>query len=346
MSQPRSSDVNVKNSNAAFTEPLKEGIHSIKRVCEALTEADVDPFSGQCSNYNYIREQIVQAKQSLEQSEQAAATVLRSLDERIEILTCDEGKLEQKMTATQEMLDNLKMKQTSNEKLLSDSEGALELAKTNLSTTREALQRQEERRDTATTVRDVGWGVTLIPIVGWIAGPIMIAVGEAEIAQATEAIKVAEKEVKASKKEKKKYKRKVSGYESKISKTERKIKQKHKKADRIHEEIEKVNQQRDAVAEFQEKVRSAVHVLSEMGGTSRVAEVQTRRFIIQGPVMKVMEDLVKAADKITGNWLCLTDSEYEKTNAGRVRVPLLNWLFHLFSSNKRKRRTTVFSHFE
>ncbi|XP_036421528.1 uncharacterized protein LOC118805032 [Colossoma macropomum] len=335
MSQPRSSDVNVKNSNAAFTEPLKEGLHSIKRVYEALTEADVDPFSGQCSNYNYIREQIVQAKQSLEQSEQAAATVLRSLDEKIEILTRDEGKLEQKMTATQETLHNLKIKQTSNENLLSDSEGALELAKTNLSTTREALQRQKERKDTATTVRDVGLGVTLIPIVGWVVGPAMIVAGEAKISQASRAIKVTEKEVTASKKEKKKYKSKVSDYKSEISKTERKIKQKHEKADRIHEEIEKVNQQRDAVAEFQEKVRSAVRILGELSGTSSVAEVQTRRYILQGPVMKVMEDLMKAADKIAGNWLCLTDSEYEKMNSGRVHVPFVNRLLSLFSSNKK-----------
>ncbi|XP_036422013.1 uncharacterized protein LOC118805369 [Colossoma macropomum] len=346
MIKRRSANVVVKNSNAAFIEPLKEGLHSIKKVCEALTEADVDPISGQSSNYNYIREQIVQAKQSLEQSEQAAATVLRNLDEKIEILTCDEGKLEQEMTATKETLENLKIQQTSNEKLLSESKGALELARTNLNTAREALQALEERRDNATSVRDAGWGVTLIPIIGWIAGPIMIAVGEAEIAQATEAIEVAETEVTASKKEKKKYKRKVSDYKSEISKTERNIKQKRDRADRIHEEIGKVNQQRDAIAEFQEKLRSAVHILSEMSGTSRVAEIQTRRFVLQEPVMKVMEDLVKAAERITGNLLCLTDCEDEKTNAGRVRVPFLNWLFHLFSRNKRKRRTTLFSNFK
>ncbi|KAL6460744.1 hypothetical protein MHYP_G00307100 [Metynnis hypsauchen] len=333
MSQPRSSDVNVKNPNAAFIEPLKEGIHSIKRVYEALTESDEDLLSGQCSNYTYIRKQIVQAKQSLERSEQAASTVLRGLDERIEILTQDEGKLEKKMTATQETLENLKIQQLSNEKLLTESKGALELAKTNLSSAREVRKTQEERKEYAESVRNVGWGVTLIPIVGWIAGPIMITVGEAEIAQATEAIEVAEKEVRASKKEKKKYKGKASGYKSKISKTERKIKQKHKKADQIHKEIGKVNQQRDAIAEFQEKVRSAVRILSQMSGTSKAAEIQTRRFILQGPVMNLMEDLMKAADKIPTNLLCLTDSEYEKR--GRARAPFLNWLFRLFSSKER-----------
>ncbi|XP_037396085.1 uncharacterized protein LOC119263709 [Pygocentrus nattereri] len=223
----------------------------------------------------------------------------------------------------------------SNENLLSNSEGALELAKTNLSTTREELQRQEKKKDTATTVRDVGRGVALIPIVGWVVGPAMIIAGEVEIAKASSAIKVTEKEVKASKKEKKKYKSKVSDYKSQISKTEHKINQKHEKADQIHEEIGKVNQQRDAIAEFQEKVRSAVRVLSELSGTSSVAEIQTRRYILQGPVMKVMEDLMKAADKIAGNWLCLPDSEYEKMNAGRVHVPFVHRLFSLFSSNKK-----------
>ena len=73
--------------------------------------------------------------------------------------------------------------------------------------------------------------------------------------------------------------------------------------EQIRNKIQKVKEQREAVAEFQKKVRKAVHVLSGLSGKARVAETQTRRFILQKPVMKVMEDLMKAAGEITGNQL-------------------------------------------
>ncbi|KAL6460727.1 hypothetical protein MHYP_G00306930 [Metynnis hypsauchen] len=68
--------------------------------------------------------------------------------------------------------------------------------------------------------------------------------------------------------------------------------EKHDKVEQIHEEIQKVKEQREAVAEFPKKVRRAVHVRSRK---TKVAEIQTRRFILQESVMKVMEDLMKTA---------------------------------------------------
>ncbi|KAL7826683.1 hypothetical protein AOLI_G00318920 [Acnodon oligacanthus] len=303
MSKLCSSGLLVKTSIVSFIEFLEDGLYSIRKVHEVLIEGDVDPISGQCSNYNYIRKQIVQAKQSLERSEQEASTGLKYLDNNIENLTRDAGKLEREMSNTKQTLDNLKIKLKSNKELLSDSEGALRQARTNLSSTRDTLQRQEVRRDDATTMRDVGLKVTLIPIVGWVVGPAMMIVGAIDMYQASDAIRVAKTEVIAFENEVEKYKSTVSDYEAKIFQTESDIKQKHDKEEQIHEEIRKVKHQREAVAEFQMKMRRAVCILSGLSGKTTVAEIQTRRFILQEPVKKVMEDLMKAAEEITGKQL-------------------------------------------
>ncbi|KAG7326043.1 hypothetical protein KOW79_010968 [Hemibagrus wyckioides] len=73
----------MKNTAEAVIIPLKGGISSLNEVYQALIEADVDPVTGKCSNYDYIRQQIVQSHQFLEQSEQAASSGLQSLDENI-----------------------------------------------------------------------------------------------------------------------------------------------------------------------------------------------------------------------------------------------------------------------
>ncbi|KAL7883423.1 hypothetical protein SRHO_G00010810 [Serrasalmus rhombeus] len=303
MNRIRSSEVLVKNSIAAVISPLKDGLWSINKFYEALIDGDVDPISGHCGNYKHSRKQIVRAKKNLERSEQAAGTGLRSLDVNIEIMTRDMGKLEQEMRETKLKLDNLRTEQTSNEDLLKQSESSLEQSRRNVNSARDTLRKQEERKRKAKIVTGVGLGVTLIPVFGWIAGPAMAIGGAIEIDEASHAAEVAEEEVRSFESQVEKYRRKVSENKQKISQTETDIKQKCGEVEQIRHKTQKVKEQREAVADFQKKVREAVHVLSGLSGKARVAEVQTRRFILQKPVMKVMENLMKAAGEITGNQL-------------------------------------------
>ncbi|KAF4080821.1 hypothetical protein AMELA_G00175660 [Ameiurus melas] len=303
MTQLYSPEVVLKNTAEAVIVSLKDGISTLNEVYQALIKADVDPVIGQCSNYDYIRQQIVQVHQLLEQSEQTASSGLKSLDESLERLTQDEGKLKREINHTKNTLENLRTKQASSEKLLRDSQGALELARTNLTSTIQTLQNQEKRKHNAEIITGVGAGLLVIPIVGWIAGSAMVIGGALEISQSHHSISRAKEEVRKSDTEVKKYQCKVSKYKSKISQTRRDISEKDDKLKQTHEEIQKVKKQIESVAEFQEKVRSAVHLLCVLSGRVSVAEHQTRRFILQESVMKVMEDVMKATEKITGNEL-------------------------------------------
>ncbi|KAK1785685.1 hypothetical protein P4O66_019022, partial [Electrophorus voltai] len=312
-----SSGILLKKSVKAVIIPLKDGICSLTRVYEFLIDADVDLISGQCSNYRSIRQQIVQTQQSLEESEQAANTGLKGLDEHLERLTILEGKLEVEMRNTESTLGNLEIEQNTNVKLLNDSKHALDQSRHNLDLAEETLRIQEKRRRDAEIVTGVGAGLLIIPVVGWIAGAVMVTVGAVEMSQASDGIRVAKEELNKSESEVKIYKSKVSDYQSKISRLKRNIRQNHDEVEHIHKEIQQVKAQREGVAEFQRKVRRAVHLLSDLSGKTRVAECHTRRFILQKPVMKVMDEVMKAAGQITGNELLCTEGIPQLINTMR-----------------------------
>ncbi|XP_060721234.1 uncharacterized protein LOC132842526 [Tachysurus vachellii] len=303
MAQNYSSEVVLKNTAEAVLIPLKGGISSVNEVYKALIEADVDPVTGKCSNYDYIRQQIVQAHELLKQSEQEASSGLKSLDENLERLIQEEWKLKQEMNNTKLTLDNFREKKESNEKLLRESQGALEQTRRNLDSAIHTLQGQQKRKRDAEIVTGVGAGLLVIPIIGWIVGPAMMIGGGVELDQANKAVQVAQEEVRKSENEVRKNELKVSHYVSKISQTECDISQKDDQLKQIREGIQKVKEQKQSVAEFQGKVRGAVNLLGVLSGRVSVAEHQTRRFILQEPVMKVMEDVMKAIEQITGNEL-------------------------------------------
>ncbi|KAK3524993.1 hypothetical protein QTP86_012199 [Hemibagrus guttatus] len=206
MIQLSSVEVVLKNTAEAVLIPLKDGISSLNEVYQALIEADVDPITGKCSNYDHIRQQIVQAHQLLEQSEQAASSA-------------------------------------------------------------------------------------------------MMIGGAIELDQANRAVQVAQDEARNSENEMRKYELKVSFYRSKISQTEHDISQKDDELNQTRKGIQIVKEQIEVVAKFQEKVRSAVNLLGVLSGRVSVTEHQTRRLILQEPVMKVLEDVMKAIEQITGNEL-------------------------------------------
>ncbi|XP_060721277.1 leucine zipper protein 1-like [Tachysurus vachellii] len=300
MNQLSSLEVVLKNTAEAVLIPLKGGISSLNEVYKALIKADVDPVTGKCSNYDYIRQQIVQAHQLLKQSEQEASSGLESLDENLERLIQEEGKLKQEINDTILTLDNLKEKKESNEKILRAVQGALEQTRRNLDS---AIHAQQKMKRDAKIVTGVGAGVFTIPIIGWIAGPAMIIGGVGELNQTNKAVQVAQEEVRKSENEVRNYELKVSHYVSKISQTVRDISQKDDQVKQIREGIKKVKKQSQSVAEFQGKVRGAVNLLGVLSGRVSVAHGLTRRSILQEPVMKVMEDVMKAIEQITGNEL-------------------------------------------
>ncbi|KAK9960696.1 hypothetical protein ABG768_008539 [Culter alburnus] len=287
----------------AVSAPLNEGIVSICNICESLLNSHVDPNTDMCCNYKQIRPHIEHAEQCLKKSEKMSEEKLKCLDERMEQLTKEKQNFEQQNKVKRMAMDKLHIEKKSAEESLKNSKAALEQAKRIVALRKDEIKRETDRKNTGTGVAIAGAVLTPIPILGWIAGPVMMIAGGSVIVDASKAIRDAEDELEKNESQVKENSNKVSNYHSRISTIQNEIKETDKVLNKISKDIEKVKQNQVVTADFQEIVRKAVRLLSGLSGRVTVLESQTRRFILWGPVVKVMEDVMKAVGNVAENRL-------------------------------------------
>ncbi len=131
----------------------------------------------------------------------------------------------------------------------------------------------------------------------------MLSEGVRELNEASNAISAAEQDQQRFISQMEENHRKVSECQSKISQTQDEIKQTDEALKRIEGEIEVVQKHLQSTGDIQELVRRAVNLLSVLSGRVSVLEKQTQRFIFWEPVVKVMEDVMKAVANIAENQL-------------------------------------------
>ncbi|KAL6460087.1 hypothetical protein MHYP_G00318460 [Metynnis hypsauchen] len=160
----------------------------------------------------------------------------------------------------------------------------------------EELMRQRRNVEEAKARKDAGFGITFIPIVGWIAGPIMMSAAENDIQNATFCVRQAEETVQQFDSQVRKFSWKVSDYERQIDQTRNEISKTEDELRQIGWDIDKVLMQRNKIADFQEKMRNSVKVLGCLAGTCNVAEIQTRCFVLLEAMMKLLQNFVALAE--------------------------------------------------
>ncbi|XP_016337758.1 uncharacterized protein LOC107685623 [Sinocyclocheilus anshuiensis] len=295
------SDVEDLQSVEAVVGPLNEGIVSISNICMSLLDAQIDPTTDTCSNYKQIRGHIEHAEQYLKKSETTIKEKLGYLDEWMERLTLEKGNVEQQKKEKFMAKHKLYIEKKSAEESLKSSEAALKQAQKNVELTKHTLKKEKDKQETGRWVAAAGVGVTLIPIAGWIAGPVIFYSGVSTIVDASKAIRDAEDELKENESRVNENSMNVSNYQSRISRIQTEIEETDKVLNKIQREIEEVKQHLEGTAAFQEVVRRAVNLLSVLSGRVTVLERQTQRFIFWQPVINAMEDVVKVAGNIAEN---------------------------------------------
>lgn len=315
-----SSSVGDLQSIETVVGPLNDGISSICYVCKHLLEAEVNQNSGMCSNYRQIRRHIEYAEQHIARSEKTIKVKLQNLDERMEQLIKEQGNAEQQRQQKCLTKDDLHIEKYFAKESLENSREALEQAKKNVASAKKEIEREEDRKVTGGWVTAAGVGVTLIPVAGWVLGPMMICDGISTIEDASRAIRDAEDDLEENEARVGKYRRKVSDYQSEISNIESEIKETDELLDKIQSEIEEVKQHLDYTADIQEMVRKAVNLLSIVSGRVTVLERQTRRFILWEPVIKVMEEVMKAVANVAENRLLYNHGVAGLMNTLRANV--------------------------
>ncbi|XP_067254811.1 peptidoglycan DL-endopeptidase CwlO [Chanodichthys erythropterus] len=297
---------------------LNEGIVSICNICKSLL--DSDPKTGMCSNYKQIREHIEHAEQCLNKSEKMCEEKLKCLDECMEKPTKEKEKVEQQNKEKRKTMGELHIEMKSAEESLKHSEAALEEAEKIVALRKDEIKRETGRKNTGKGVAIAGAVLTPIPLLGFIAGSIMMIAGGSVIAVASKAIRDAEDELKKNESQVKENSNKVSNYHSSISTIQNEIKETEKVLNKFQKGIEEVKQHLKVTADFQEIVRKAVRLLSDLSGKVTVLEKQTQCFILWGPVVNVMKAVMKAVVNVAENRLLCNQGVPAFINALRENV--------------------------
>lgn len=313
-------DVMDLQSMESVSKSLHEGIVSICNICKSLMNAQVDPTTDTCSNYKEIRRHIEDAEQSMKNTEKMIQDKLVHLDERMEQLIREKQNIEQQKKEKNMTMEKLHEEKRSAEVSLEYSKEALSQAVKNLKSANYALSVQQDRVKTGEGLTIAGGVLLAIPIIGWIAGPIMITEGQRGIEEASNALRHAESEKQNCESQLWNWVTKALHYEVVISETQAETEQANEALKRIEWKIEEVQEHLKDTAEIQEVVRRSVNLLSVLSGRVTVLEKQTQRFFLWKPVVKSMEDVMKAMVNIAENRLLYSDGVPGLINTLRENV--------------------------
>ncbi|XP_059390881.1 uncharacterized protein LOC132124096 [Carassius carassius] len=314
------SDVMDLQSMETVVESLNEGIVSICNIYKSLLDAQVDPTTGMCCNYEQIRKHIEHAECFLEKSETMIKEKLKDLEECMERLIKKKGNAEQQNKEKSNAKDKLHIEKNSAEESLKNSKAALEQAEKMVALAKDELQRQQARHNTGTGVTIGGAVLAAIPILGWIPGIVMLSVGASEIVKASNAISDAENELKKHESQVNEESMKVSDYQSKITTIQKETEETVKLLNTLEKEIKELEQHLYFTADIQETVRRAVTLLTVLSGRVTVLEKQTKSFILWEPVIKAMEDVMEAAEKVAKNQFLRSQGLQDFINTLRENV--------------------------
>ncbi|XP_050987325.1 uncharacterized protein LOC127178477 [Labeo rohita] len=306
-------------SMEAVSRPLNQGIVAICNICKSLKIAHVSS-TGICSNYKQIRKNIEDAEQCLKTSETMIKEKLGYLDECMEQLIREKQNVEQQKKEKSLAIKNLLIKKKSVEESLKQSKAALEQAEKHIESTNYAIRAHREKMSTCDDVATAGAILLAVPIIGWIAGPIMINEGQQGFEEAANALRDAEWERQNFVSQVRNFNEKVLHYKRIISRTQNEIRETNEALKITGRKTEEVQKHLTGTADIQQMVRRVVYLLSVLSGRVAVLERQTQRFILWQPVVKVVEDVMKAIVNIAENQLLYCNSAPGLINTLRENV--------------------------
>ncbi|RVE64414.1 hypothetical protein OJAV_G00125520 [Oryzias javanicus] len=289
------------------TRPLMKGLRSFNILLEMLLSTNADIILPGCQTFDDIREEIEEMKQHLEESEQIAVRELQHLDEETESLTAEQSHLENQKKRREGELENLKLQLDSHRSSLKTYNEALRTEKNNLQSAERTLRDMRRKKDEAEKMKNFGIGLMFIPIIGWIPGAVMTAVGQIKLNSASDRVDRARSEIQRCESQITSYSNQVSRYEGFVSQAQNDIQEANRKIHETRLKLQTLSVTRTTVADFQSKTRRAVHQLGQLCGVGSVAELQTRRLILLEPVMNVMEEMMEALGPINRNDLLYSE---------------------------------------
>ncbi|XP_056598233.1 uncharacterized protein LOC130429701 isoform X2 [Triplophysa dalaica] len=299
----------------SFSGALDEGIGSLIYICKS--------FSDHTPDYDQLREYIVQAEQCMGKAENIINVKLGNFDQRMEQLIRKKHDAVQQKKAKGLAVDKLRIEKTSAEQSLQNFNKALEQARRNVQSAQNAVSAAKYRMDSNQGLAIAGGVLIVIPIVGWIAGPVMLGVGLSELQKAENDHNAAEMDGQMYELKVSECTKKVSEYERKIGHAQNEIQMTSVALRQIEVMITEVQKDLKNTADDQQMVRRAVRLLGDLSGRVTVLEKQTKNVILWEPVVNIMKNVMIAVVNVTKNQLYCSDLGLINTlkeNVGKLQV--------------------------
>ncbi|XP_041934671.1 uncharacterized protein LOC121697282 isoform X2 [Alosa sapidissima] len=297
----------VEDFKSTVLPSLKSGIAAFNGLISTLLTTNTDIVTKEMDSFRTLRSSMEEVKEYMSQSEEAASTRLRQVDELTENLTARKGDLERRQSEKNQRLRDLEYNLERNRYMLKQHYDSLRKATDNKWRAQWQLQNLQNKMKEAENKRNIGIGLAFIPVVGWIAGGILIGVSQGDLEQASRAADEANRGVNLFQHQINTSSQKHSEYEKQISQVRVEMSQVSADVERIWQDLKTVKNQRTTIANFQSKIKNAVNLLGQLAGTASVAEVQTRVFVLLGPVISVLENVIELAGYITQQSLLCED---------------------------------------
>ncbi|XP_056619163.1 uncharacterized protein LOC130433362 [Triplophysa dalaica] len=229
---------------------------------------------------------------------------LGNLDESMECLVKEMGRIEQEEKEKNQSMEKLEHDLSLHKKILDQSKSALEKAEKTLESENETLKKEETNVNSCQKLSIAGGTLLAIPFFfTQIAGLTMLCVGLRGRHNAKDVISTAKEEITKAESHVKKYNSKVSDYQSRISEAQKEIDETRTYLKNIQKEIDELKENTVEVAKIQTMVREAVRLLSNLSGKVTVLQKQTQCSILWKPVVNVMKEVMIAASNIAENQL-------------------------------------------
>ncbi|KAL0970655.1 hypothetical protein UPYG_G00245160 [Umbra pygmaea] len=269
----------------AVVPDMKNGLLHLKETANLLLNCgEEQPMT--------LKQEILNAKESLQRSEHSATNQLHGLETYCEKLIEKKGKLESQKINQKTELDNLKGEcQAINSSLetcrreLQKAKDSHESAQNDLCKYRNQAKKHRESRNICL--------VLSFTVIGTIPGLIGAAIEQDALERMENKVKYAKKDVDNSRSEVNSFDEKLKTKKQERTKLEKSIEECNVKIRKTSWTLKDLQHKQKHIAQFQVKVQSAVTFLGTLAGRAAAAELySSKSTILLQPLFKVMEGMM------------------------------------------------------
>ncbi|XP_065419192.1 uncharacterized protein LOC135974686 [Chrysemys picta bellii] len=267
---------------------FEAGMRELVCFTQHLLEAEADPDA-----HGKIRERIEAASREMSAAEEELGRQLKTVDARTEELIAEKKSLQDEQEEKIRNLDHLRIQLDSCRESESKAREMLESANRHLGEMQAELQRQREQADSNRQIRDIGIGLMFIPIVGTIAGSIMVGCGQVALDAAEKAAREAQDAVDRYTNEVSSYSAEVCRYDEQERQVEAEIAANEQRLIQINAEQQALAVLQGEIITLQNGLRKCVTFMNGLAGKVRVAKRLTEDLLMFEELASVLGEIVQ-----------------------------------------------------